>query len=228
MNRQGTFRFVLLFGFVLSLAGVLLGQGIRDRTLVVNGRSTAVAVWQMDGRSYIDLDALAEITNGVVTIEANRIVLTMPGSGSDVVTGATPSPATQGLSKDFALAAIGELAEMREWRGAIGTMITYGLAVSGTWAQEYHARAEQELSQATEAASTEADRNTLQLVRNEYDKLAGWAGEVFAERQALNGARTVDPNAAQNDVVLKKITSCSHFLNAMIVSGVFADDPNCH
>jgi len=73
-----------------------------------------------------------------------------------------------------------------------------------------------------------ADRNTLQLVRNEYDKLAGWAGEVFAERQALNGARTVDPNAAQNDVVLKKITSCSHFLNAMIVSGVFADDPNCH
>jgi len=59
MNRQGNFRFVLLFGFVLSLAGVLLGQGIRDRTLVVNGRSTAVAVRQMDGHSYIDLDALA-------------------------------------------------------------------------------------------------------------------------------------------------------------------------
>lgn len=57
MNRHRNLRFILSFGFVLSLAGVLLGQGMRDRTLVVNGRSTAVAVRQMGGRSYIDLDA---------------------------------------------------------------------------------------------------------------------------------------------------------------------------
>jgi hypothetical protein len=228
MNRHDNFRFILLFGFVLSLAGVLLGQRTPYKILVVNGRTAGAAVRQIDGRSYIDVETLAQITNGVVTVEPNRIVLTIPGSDSSVTPSVAPSQATQGLSKDFAKAAIAELAEMREWRGAIGTMITYGLAVSGTWAQEYHARTEEGLRQAMEAASTEADRNALQLVRNEYDKLAGWASAVFAERQALNGARTMDPNATQNDVALAKITSCGRFLNAMLVSGAFADDSSCH
>jgi hypothetical protein len=228
MNRPDNFRFILLFGFVLLLAGVLLGQSTPDKILVVNGRTAGAAIRQIDGRSYIDIETLAQITDGVVTVEPNRIVLTIPGSDASATPSATPSQATQGLSKDFAKAAIDELAEMREWRGAIRTMITYGLAVSGTWAQDYHARVEEGLRQAMEAASTEADRNALQLVRNEYDKLGGWASDVFAERQALNGARTVDSNATQNDAPLAKITSCSRFLNAMLLSGVFADDSSCH
>jgi hypothetical protein len=228
MNKQGYFRCIWLFGFVLSLSGVLLGQSRRDKTLVVNGRTVRGTVRQMDGRSYVALEDLADITNGVLTIESNRIVLTFPSSDSGVTPSVTPSQATQDLSKGFAKIAIAELAEIREWRGAIGTMIKYGLAVSGTWAQEYQARAQQELGQAAEAASTKADRDALQLVRNEYDKLAGWSSDVFVERQALNGARTVDPNAAQNDVVLAKITNCGRFLNAMLVSGVYADDSNCH
>ena len=228
MNRHDNFRFFLLFGFVLALTGALLGRGTTDKTLVVNGRTTGTAVRQIDGRSYIDIETLAQITNGVVTIEPNRIVLTIPGLDSSVTSAVAPPQAPLGLSKDFAKAAIAELAEMREWRGAIGTMITYGLAVSGTWAQEYHARVEGGLREAIEAASTEADRNALQLVRNEYDRLSGWASDVFAERQALNGARTVDPNATQNDAVLAKVTSCGQFLNAMLVSGVFADDSSCH
>jgi hypothetical protein len=59
-------------------------------------------------------------------------------------------------------------------------------------------------------------------------KLAGWAGAVFAERQALDGERTVDPNATQNDAALAKIMSRGRFLNVMLVSGVFADDSSCH
>jgi len=42
----------------------------------------------------------------------------------------------QGLSRDFASAAIAALAEMRD-AGTI-RMITYGLAVSDTWAQDDH------------------------------------------------------------------------------------------
>ncbi|MBZ5702421.1 MAG: hypothetical protein LAN84_11305 [Acidobacteriia bacterium] len=228
MDRHDNFQFILLFGFVLSLAGVLLGQGTPDTILVVNGRTTGAAVRQIDGRFYVDIETLAQITNGVFTVEPNRIVLTIPGSDSRAALSAAPSQATQGLSRDFAKAAIAELAEMREWRGAIGTMITYGLAVSGTWAQEYQARVEEGLKQAAEAASTEADRNALQLLRNESGKLAGWASVVFAERRALNAARTVDPNALQNDAALAKITSCGRFLNAMLVSGDFADDSSCH
>ena len=35
-------------------------------------------VQQIAGHSYIDIEALAEITNGMVTIEGNRILLTLP------------------------------------------------------------------------------------------------------------------------------------------------------
>jgi hypothetical protein len=225
----------LVFGFVLSLAGFLSAQGTPpaqsapDKVLVVNGKTVEGKVRQIDGRSYVDIEALAQATNGAVTVEPNRIVLTIPVPVSGAALGiAAPAQATQGLSKDFASAAIAEVAEIREWRGVIGTMVTYGLAVSGTWAQDYRERVDEGLMQSTLAASTDADRNALQLLKNESDNLAGWASEVMAARQALNGAKTVDPNALQNDPVLAKITSCGRFLNAMLVSGAFSDDGSCH
>jgi len=58
--------------------------------------------------------------------------------------------------------------------------------------------------------------------------MTNWANGVIAARQALNGAATVDPNALQNDTAYAKIRSCSQFLNSMIVSGAFNDDPSCH
>jgi hypothetical protein len=232
MNRHRNFRPVLAFGFVLSLAGVLPAQGIPpaqsapDKVLVVNGKTVEGKVRQIDGRSYVDIEALAQATNGAVTVEPNRIVLTIPVSGTAL--GVAPAQAAQGLSKDFASAAIAEVAEIREWRGVIGTMVTYGLAVSGTWAQDYRERVDEGLMQAMLAASTDSDRNALQLLKNESANLAGWASDVMAARQALNGAKTVDPNALQNDPVLVKITSCGRFLNAMLVSGAFSDDGSCH
>jgi len=107
-------------------------------------------------------------------------------------------------------------------------MITYGLAVSNNWAQEDQGRVMTGLRQAEVAATTEDDQHALQLLQNEADKLARWADSVFAAREVLNGAMTVDPNALQNDPALAKIRSCGQFLNALLVSGTFADDPSCH
>ena len=230
MPQYSTFRFILVFAFVLSLAGTLPAQSTRppDKTLVVNGKIIGTGVHQIDGHSYVDIEALAQITNAVVTVEPNRIVLTIPVSESSATSTAPPAQIPQGLSKEFARAAIAEVAEMREWRGAIGTMVTYGLAVSGTWAQDYHDRVDAGLRQATLSASTDEDRNALQLLRNQFDTLAGWANDIVAARRALNAAKTIDPNSLQNDPVLAKITTCSRFLNAMLVSGVFSDDGSCH
>ncbi len=237
MNKHGNFRFFLPLGFVLALAGVLFAQSAPNKILIVNGKSAGPAVRQIDGRSYVDIETLAQVTNGVVTIERHRIVLTIPASDSGATAGATASAAPpnappaqppQGLSRDFASAAIAELAEMREMRGVIKAMITYGLAVSDTWAQDDQGRVMTGLRQAEVAATTEDDQRALQLLQNEADKLASWADSVFAARQVLNGAMTVDPNALQNDPALAKIRSCGQFLNAMLVSGAFADDPSCH
>ena len=257
MNKHGNFRFFLPLGFVLALAGVLFAQSTptKNKILVVNGKNAGPVVRQIDGRPYVDIETLAQVTNGVVTIERHRIVLTIPASDSGSTASAAPASAPpadaapvattpadasaaparaapaqppQGISRDFASAAIAALAEMREMRGAVRAMFTYGLAVSDTWAQDDQGRVMTGIRQAEVAATTEDDLHALQLLENEADKLASWADSVFAARQALNGAKTVDPNALQNDPAQAKIRSCGQLLNAMLVSGAFADDPSCH
>lgn len=234
MSRHDNFRPVLICGFALALAGFLSGQGTPqaqsapEKVLVVNGKIVEAKVRLIGGRSYVDIEALAQAINGAVTVEPNRVVLTIPARGSSVAQGAEPAQATQELSKDFARTAIAEVAEMTEWRGVIGTMVAYGLAVSGTWDQDYRQRVAEGLRQATLAASTDADSHALQLLKNEFDALDGWARDALVARQDLNGAKTVDPNTLQSDSVLAKITSCSRFLNAMLVNDTFSDDESCH
>jgi hypothetical protein len=235
VHRRVGVQKILLFGLVVAFGAILLAQDTPDKTpepaktLVVNGKTVDAAVIQVNGRSYVDVESLAQITNGVVTIEPNRIVLTIPVADSGAPPDATAAaPAPQGLSKDFVRDAVAVLAEMREWRGAVGTMITYGLAVSGTWSQSYHDSVAAALAEAAAAAMTDADQNALALLTNEFDKLTAWANDVIAARQALNAEKTVDPNALRDDPVLAKITECGQFLNAMLVSGDFSDSPSCH
>ncbi|HEY2352523.1 MAG TPA: hypothetical protein VGH83_08420 [Candidatus Acidoferrum sp.] len=225
MNKQRLISFSLSLACVLTLSGVLFAQSTGDKVLVVNGRTAGSPVRQIDGRSYIDIETLAQVTNGIFTVEPNRIVLTIP---SPEAAGSASTQSQQRLSRDFSAAAIGELAQMREWRVAIIAMIKYGLAVSDAWVQDYHEQTQVGLRQAEVAAVTDADRNALQLLRSQDDMLTNWANGVNSARQALNGASTVDPNAVQNDQALAKIRKCGGFLNAMIISGTFSDDPSCH
>ena len=242
MSEHRNFRFlsktkaIFLSGIILSLAGVIVAQTAANKTLVVNGTSAGSAVREIDGHTYIEIEALARVTNGVVTIEPTRVLLSIPAAANSAVAGTAAAPANAattarpavGLSVEFKRAAISELSEMREWRGAIGAMITYGLAAGSATAQDYHAICESGLSQATVVAVTNDDLNAVQLLKDEFDTLTAWAAQVVADRKALNGARTIDPNSMANDPVLTKITACGRFLNSMIVSGAYADDASCH
>src|ERR1700693_5536538 len=142
-NRSGISYF-FLFGFILLFAGILLAQNTPDRALIVNGKSAGMVV-QMGGRAYVDVETVAQFTNGSVTLEPNRIVLTFSASGSRGAPsgGLAPLPPAvpPGLSRGFASLAIAELAEMREWRGAVGTILAYGVPAVGSWAQGYPDRA---------------------------------------------------------------------------------------
>ena len=117
---------------------------------------------------------------------------------------------------------------MREWRGAVGAILAYGSPVVGTWPQDYHDRVEANLAQTAVTASTAADQDALELLRNEFANLSQWANQVISARQSLNATKSVDPTAMQNDPLLARVNSCSSFLGSMLVSGSFADDPSCH
>jgi hypothetical protein len=244
-NRNGTLQSLALLAGMLSLAGSLWAQDAPKKILVVNGKTVDAVILEVEGRSYVDIQSLADNANGTVAFETDRVVMTLPAAGAVVVAAsaaaasagpATPEPVLdsppaeimQALTKGFAGAANATLENIKEWQGALGTMVTYGLAAGGSWAQNYHDRAVASLVQATAATSSDSDQSTLLLLNAEVDNLTKWAGDVFAERQALNAARTVDPNSLRNDPVLGKISDCATFLGAMIVSGVFSDNPSCH
>jgi hypothetical protein len=227
MNSRSSLRSLALFGIILfSLASVLWAQRGPDKILIVNGKSFDSPVVQIGGRSYVDVETLAQITNGVIAVQPDRIVLTIPVAASSAPP--PPPPPPEGLSKEFAREAIAVLAEMREWRGAIGAIRSYNVPFTGTWPQDYRDRVEADVQRLSVAASTSSDQDALQLLRNEFDNLSNWTGSVIAERQALNATKTVDPNVMQNDQALTKISSCSSFLSGMLVSGAFADSPSCH
>ena len=227
MRSRGTIPYYILFGIILACAGMLFAQAIPDRTLFVNGKSYGT-VAQIDGRSYVDIETLTQITGGSVTIEPNRILLTIIAPGSEANSNAAPPPPPQGLSRGFSSAAISELAEMREWRGAVGTILTYNVPVVGTWPQDYRDHVNANLLQVGLAASTPSDQDAFQLLSNEFANLEQWADQVVSNRNSMNATNTVTPNAVGNDQTLAKITDCGRFLNSMLVSGAYADNASCH
>jgi hypothetical protein len=245
MTKHRNYKFalssgiVLLSGIVLAFAGVILAQSVGNKTLIVNGKSAGAVVREFDGHTYIEIEALARATNGIVTIEPARVLLTIP-AGSSAVTSAAgasnsavPANVSTGavkrdISPDFRRAAIAELSDIREWRGAVGAMVTYGLAASDVTANDYHDRCEDGLNEASVAVTTESDAHALELLRHEFENMNAWANQILAERKKLNGARTVTANALQKDSALAGITACGRFLSSMIVSGDFSDDGSCH
>src|SRR5260370_41315442 len=186
MNRRRNLQRLVLLGFAFSFVAILFAQGASGKKLLVNGKNTGVTVLQAEGRFYVDIETLARITSGTVTVEPTQIVLTMPRANSD----ASSPQTTDVLSKEFVSAAIVTLADMKEWKGALRTMITYGLAVDGAWAQTYREQGETSLTQGALEAATNADPSALQLLNNQFAHLAEWESDVFADRKTLNRAQS--------------------------------------
>jgi len=55
-----------------------------------------------------------------------------------------------------------------------------------------------------------------------------WDGNAQASILAPNAEQNLNPAGAQSDPLLTKISECGKFLNAMLVSGEFVDNPGCH
>ncbi|MGD0401721.1 MAG: hypothetical protein ABSB66_00870 [Candidatus Acidiferrales bacterium] len=98
MNKHHNFRICVRLGFFLAFAGSLSAQTLPNKTLVVNGNSVEAVVLQIGGHSYIDVESLAQVTNGTVFVEPNRVVVTIPAAKSAAAPGAkvavTAQPAT--------------------------------------------------------------------------------------------------------------------------------------
>src|SRR6516162_6016567 len=76
----------------------------RLQTLVVSGHAGSVPVTQMNGKNYVEVEALAQMANGTLSFNGNQITLTL-STASGNATAASPGP-NKGFSKEFLRAGI--------------------------------------------------------------------------------------------------------------------------
>jgi hypothetical protein len=222
----------LMFLLLLFESGITCAQAKQQTgTLVVNGQPGQAAVVQIDGRAYVDLEALAHIANGSLSFKANRIVLKLPLSAVSPPVAVPPPDRVDpsALSRDFMKAGIEEIALMREWASPLAYAIQNGYPVTEQWVAGYREQAAHGLRLASVAASTEADRNALQLLTNEFEAVKQWSNKLVEARSSMDAAKyAMSSSALRDDPLSQKIITCGRFLASMLGSSSFQDDPSCH
>jgi hypothetical protein len=234
--RERLFIADLIFVVFLIVPGGALSQTTQpSATLTVNGHSGEAPVIQAGGRSYVDVETLARITNGSIRFNGNQILLTLPAPARGArmtvpptrQAGAAPAaPATPaGFSKGFLKAGIEAMAEIREWRSALESAVQYGFPPGDNWINRYSGAAATAISHASAAASTDDDRQGFQLLHNEFNNMQSLSNQMLSRRKSMN---YIPPNALQNDPTDQKILACARALGEMAAAGQFQDAAACH
>ena len=214
----------LVFFSSLSILVKLYGTP-QNRTLVLTGHAGELGVTEMGGHYYIDIEALARLANGSLSYQGNQIILTLSPTIDTPVTHSAPSQsAPSGFSKDFLRAGIELMSEIREWRSALINAIRQGYPVTEDWVGSLRGQTQQNLRLVSVAASTESDRNALQLLTNEFNNMKKLSDRFV---QANKSRTYVSPNALDDDPLDQKILNCAHSLAAMAASNQFVDDGSC-
>jgi hypothetical protein len=226
--RERTFvGWFIVVAVAVALPTLAPSQVARQtRTLIVNGHSGDTAVVEIEGRSYVELEALVRIANGSLRFNGNQISVTLPagGSGSEHASASATAPANPGFSKEFLKAGIEQMAVIREWRTALTNAIERGYPVTEDWVAPYRSQATQNLRLASVAASTDADRNAVRLLGSELSNMNKLTQRFLDANQSMT---MVPTDALKGDPLDQKIVDCGHSLAAMASSGQFVDDGSC-
>jgi len=232
-GRYGVFGMykLLMIGLGLLVVAMALAQTERqEEVLSVQGYRGQASVIRYQGRVFVDAQALAQITNGSLSFEKNRIVLTLPApDGSST----SDEAHTSGFSRPFMRAAIEAMASIREWGGMLMVTVQNGYPVGNTMAGNtivgYQDRAADNVALASAAASTASDSRGLELLQNEFNNVQSWSNKFVEARESMSAANlTVSEGALNRDQDAQKILRCGQFLAQMFAGGTFQDDAVCH
>jgi hypothetical protein len=223
----------------MVLPALTLSQSApQSLTLDMNGQQAQLPVTQMNGRNYVEVEALARAANGSVSFQGNAMRLTLGGGrngtsnnaatngGSSNDASAQQSPAANpGFSKEFVRSGIELMAAIREWRSVLSNGVANGYPIASLGLGNYQAQAQQSLRMASTVVTTDSDRSAYQLLANEYANMKKMSDKYIAKAQNMN---YIDPDSVKNDSLDQSIINCAHSLAAMASSGQFNDDGSCH
>ena len=226
--KQRLLRAGLILSALLASQVAGLSQTVHQNgSLRLIGQSGQAPVLQVNGRSYVDIEALTRLINGSLAFTGNQITLTLPASGASTATAASPtSPAANSeFSKDFLKAGIEEMSVIREWRIALLNALRNGYAVTDDFVAGYRGQATTNLRLVSVAISTDSDRSAYQLLSNELNNMQKLSDKVLSARKNMN---YISRDALKGDPLDQQILSCARSLASMAASGHFQDDGTCN
>ena len=215
-----------LLKVILLLPALGFSQTLQSKaTLTVKGYPGQIPVIQVNGKSYVEIEALARLTSGSISFQADQTTLMLAAPVDNSAPTAADQPAKLALSKDFLRAEIEEMTAIREWRITIVNAVQNNYPVSEDWVTGYGMNADGKLALASAAAGTVPDRNVLPLLSNEYRNMQAMSDKYLAMRRSLT---YISPDSLDNDPSDQKILSCARGLASLAASGQFEDVPVCH
>jgi len=171
--------FLRLGVMVVAFSTVGLAQGAapqkltpqQSTVLTVSGRAGQAPVIRRNGRSYVDVEALARVTGATLGFEGSSILLILPTSTAAPVVvepPQTPVPVKleeKGYSREFLQAGVEQMTVIREWRSAIENAIRTNNPVEESWISYYRRTSQDKMAMATASATTDTDRQALPLLQ---------------------------------------------------------------
>ena len=125
-----------------------------------------------------------------LTFSPNGLALTIPSSGDGSASAEAPKATDDSsLSRGFMKAGIEEMALLREWGAAMAYAVQNGYPIQEAWAANYQQKAAQGMRGAEIAATTNGDKNALQLLTNEYQGVRTWSDKLVHASQSMNTAK---------------------------------------
>jgi hypothetical protein len=192
-------------------------------TFTIAGHPGEAQILQINGKSYIDIETLARLTQGSLSFKANRTTLALPPANAEAPAAAPHAKA--GFSTAFVQAGIEELSIIREWRIAIVNAVGNNIPISVDWVAEQHRLAEKDLALTSAAASTDDDRSAYPLLSAEFNNMQKLSEAYLAMRKQ---SAFISVGTFDNGPLEEQILSCARGFVSMTETREFLDQAACH
>jgi hypothetical protein len=212
---------------MLTAPGLLTVNGSAQTqkaiTFTIAGHPGEAQLLHINGKSYVDIEALARLTQGSLSFKGNQTTLTLPPADAEAPA-ATPH-AKAGFSTAFVQAGIEELSMIREWRIAIVNAVLNNNPIALDWVSAHHRQAEKCLALTSAAASTDDDRSAYPLLSAEFNNMQKLSEAYLAMR---NQAAFLSPDTFDNGPLEEQILTCARGFVSMTETHEFQDQAACH
>lgn len=224
---------ILLSALLMPAADDSAQTPPKASTFTIAGRAGEAQLLQINGKSYVDIEALARLTKGTLSFKTNETILTLPTAVA-VVQAATPHAAEAqasapnakaGLSAAFARAAIEEISLIREWRSAVVRAVQKNTPVTEDSLSAQRRLADKNLELASAAVSTDDDRSAYPLLATELINMKKLSDLYLAMVTQVNFIST---DTFHSSPLEDQILTCAQGFASMTEKREFQDQPACH